>query len=126
MIFRPYSAAATLLLLAIETGIAVFVHDRFVRPHLGDSLAVVLVHLALRAVTRLRVLPAAGLALVTACAIEAGQYIHLIRLLALDGNIVARCLLGTDYDPQDFMAYLAGAAMAVAGEWLAARERPSR
>jgi hypothetical protein len=118
-------AAAILLLLAVETGIAVFVHDRFVRPYLGDSLAVVLVYLALRTVTRLRVWPAAVAATAFAFGIEFGQLFGLVDLLGLDGSAIARCLLGTGFDPWDFLAYLAGGAMAVAGERLFAG-RPAR
>ena len=38
----------TLLLLAIEIAIAVFVHDQFIRPFFGDFLAVIFVYCGLR------------------------------------------------------------------------------
>ena len=44
---------ATILVLMLEVVIALFVHDRIIRPYLGDSLAVVLVYLGGRAVTPL-------------------------------------------------------------------------
>ena len=41
--FHPVSFALFAALLLIELLIALFVHDRFIRPHLGDVLAVMLV-----------------------------------------------------------------------------------
>jgi hypothetical protein len=48
----PYAITA-LAIFAIEVLIALFVRDAFIRPYLGDVLAVALVHTALRAVTPL-------------------------------------------------------------------------
>jgi hypothetical protein len=114
MTFRLPYAAATLALFAIEVAIAAFVHDRFVRPHLGDTLAVVLLYLALRAVTRVSRSQAAAAALMVACALEIGQAFALVDRLGLGGNALARCLLGTGFDGWDFLAYLAGAGLALA------------
>lgn len=116
MRIRPGYAAAAALVFAIEVLIALFVHDRFVRPHLGDSLAVILVHLTLRAVTPLRPVPAATVAFIIACMIEGGQYIGILSRLGLDHVAVARVVLGTGFDPTDFLAYAAGALAALAGE----------
>ena len=41
---RAFYAAAFLILLAIEVLIALFVHDRFVRPYLGDVIVVIVVY----------------------------------------------------------------------------------
>lgn len=116
MKFRLSYALAALALFAVEIAIALFVHDRLIRPHIGDSLAVILLYLALRAVTQLRVMPAAGIALAVAVAIEFGQLFGLIGALGLSGNIAARFLLGAGFDPLDFIAYAAGALFVIAVE----------
>ncbi|QNQ08336.1 ribosomal maturation YjgA family protein [Sphingomonas alpina] len=116
MKFRLSYALAALALFAVEIAIALFVHDRLIRPHIGDSLAVILLYLALRAVTPLRVMPAAGIALAVAVAIEFGQLFGLIGALGLSGNIAARFLLGAGFDPLDFIAYAAGALFVIAVE----------
>ncbi|MDO7843305.1 ribosomal maturation YjgA family protein [Sphingomonas immobilis] len=126
MIFRPFYAAAALLVFAIEVAIALFVDDGFVRPYLGDSLAVVLVYLAIRACIRLGVTPAVLAAVAIAFAVEVSQYFHLVRLLGLEWSAVARCVLGTGFDPQDFAAYLAGGALAFAGERLTSSRSRAR
>ena len=109
-------AAAALVLLLIEGAIALWVHDALVRPYLGDSLAVILVYLALRAATPLRVGPAVTMALAVAVAIEIGQGLDLVDALGLGGSPVARILLGTGFDPVDFLAYAGGALAVIAVE----------
>lgn len=47
-----YSAAAVAL-FCVEVAIAAFVNDSFVRPYIGDVLAILLVYTALRAATPL-------------------------------------------------------------------------
>jgi hypothetical protein len=105
-------AAAALVVFAVEVLIALFVRDSFVRPYLGDSLAVVLVYLALRA----RVVPAVLVALWVAFAVEFGQLLGVLDLLGLRSNQVARVLLGTDFAVEDFPAYSAGALAVLVGE----------
>lgn len=113
---RSIYALAAIAIFALEVAIALFVHDGFVRPFVGDSLAVALVYLALRAVTPLRVNAAVALALATAVAIEFGQLVDLLDALGLRANPVARTLLGSGFDPMDFAAYAAGGLCVLAIE----------
>jgi hypothetical protein len=126
---RNYALAAAAA-FGIEVYIALAVHDGFVRPFLGDALAVILVYLLLRAASRLGVAAAASCAVAVAFLIELGQFAGLLGLLGLAGNPVARVVLGSDFDPEDFLAYLAGGVAAVGAELLrgAARSisRPCR
>ena len=116
MRIRPYYAAFTALVLVAEIGIAAFMHDGFVRPYLGDSLAVALVYFGLRAIAPLGIVRAMLVALAIAVAIELGQLFGLLWMLGLDRNPIARVVLGTGYDPRDFIAYGAGAAAVAVGE----------
>lgn len=110
MRFDTRYAALTLALLLTEIVIALFVRDAIIRPYVGDALAVVLVYAGLRTVTRLRVVPATALALLIAFVIEFAQYFRLLDQLSLSGNRWARIILGSGFDPQDFVAYTAGGA----------------
>ena len=112
-------------LFAVEAVIAVFVHDRIVRPYIGDSLVVALVYCVLRAAMPLRVTAAAAAAFGIACAVEIGQYFHLIDLLGLGGNAVARALLGTFFDLHDILAYAIGALGVLAVERARVAFRPT-
>jgi len=115
MTWRPRYALAAVLLLAVEVVIALFVRDRFVRPYLGDVLAVMLVYCGLRAVLSLRVLPAALLAFAIGAVIEFGQAIHVLDLLGVHDR-VARVVLGGSFEWLDFVAYAAGAVAVLAIE----------
>lgn len=102
-------AAAAAIVFGVEVLIAVAVTDSFVRPHVGDSLAVILLYLALRAVPRIGVAAATGLALGIAVIVEAGQWLQVLVALGLERYALARVVLGTGFDPVDFLAYAAGA-----------------
>lgn len=100
MRFDRRYAALTCALLLSEILIALFVRDAIVRPYVGDALAVVLVYAGLRTITRLGVMPATLLALLTAVAIEFGQYFRLLDHIGLAGNRWARIILGSGFDRQ--------------------------
>jgi hypothetical protein len=121
MRFHRGYALLTLSLFLIELGIAFFVRDRFVRPYLGDTLAVILVYAALRATLRIGVIRAAAIALFIAVAIELGQLVGILDLLGLEDNAIARLALGYGFEAKDIAAYAAGALVAVGGERLRRR-----
>jgi hypothetical protein len=109
--FRPGYALAALAIFAIEVAIALFVRDAFVRPYLGDTLAVILVYAGLRAVLRIGVIGVTAAALVIAFAIEFGQRFGLLDLLGLRDVPLARIALGSGFDPRDLAAYTIGAVL---------------
>ena len=122
---KPYFALAVAV-LGTEIAIAALLNDAIVRPLVGDALAVALVYLALRAVLPLSLPAAVVAALLTATVIEFGQYLGILGFLHLENNRLAQVVLGTRFDPRDFLAYLAGALAVLLGERLARRRAPSR
>lgn len=119
--WRPGYAVAALIVFLAEVAIALWVRDGFVRPYLGDVLAVILVYLMLRAVTTWRVIPAALAALAVGLAVEIGQAIDLLDIFGLSDYVVARVVFGTAFSVGDIFCYAAGAAIAVVGEYGRAR-----
>ncbi len=109
-------AIIAVLLFAIEVLIALFVSDPFVRPYVGDMLAVALVYAALRAVTPMRLVPALAVTLVIAYAIEFAQLFGVLGALGVGDNRLARVVLGGVFDPMDLFAYVAGAVLVVGVE----------
>ncbi len=103
--------AAAIVLFAIEVLIALFVRDDFVRPYLGDVLAVALVYTGLRAVTPLGVNAALAVTLAIAFAIEVAQALGLLAASGLGDNAVARVVLGGTFDWVDLAAYAIGAVI---------------
>ena len=121
-------AVATLLLFLLELCIALFVHDDFIRPYLGDAIVMVLLYMFVRIFfpRRLRLLPL--YVFLFACCVEVSQALHLVDLLGLNGNAFFRTLLGTSFAWADFLCYAAGCAVLGAYEFfLWKKERtPSR
>ena len=113
---RAAYAAAAVAVFGLELFIALAVDDRIIRPFGGDSLAVMLVYLALRAASRLGVLAATALAFAIACAIEMSQWLDLLDTIGLRSNPVARVVLGAKFDPMDIVAYGVGGMVILAGE----------
>ena len=103
---KGYCAAA-LLVLAIELVIALFVRDAFVRPYVGDTLAVVLLYTAALAVLELPRATVALGSLGVALLVDLGQGMGLLDWLGLADVTVARVVLGTFCDPHDCVAYAA-------------------
>lgn len=104
---RNYLVAFVCLFL-IETVIALWVHDRFIRPYIGDVLVVVLVYVFVRIFipSGLRYLPL-YVFLFAAC-VEALQYFRLVELLGLQGCRAARIILGSVFDWMDIACYGVG------------------
>ncbi|MCF8508091.1 MAG: DUF2809 domain-containing protein [Hyphomonadaceae bacterium] len=113
---RAAYGIAALILLVVEVLIALFVNDQFVRPYLGDVLAVVLVYASLRAVTPMGFTPALCIALGIALVIEVAQALNLLGALGLADNQFARIVLGGAFDMLDMAAYLAGGIAVLAVE----------
>ena len=97
-------------MLIVEIAIGTFVHDRFVRPYVGDALVVVLIYCALLALVELPRTAAALGVFAFACAVEVGQYFDLATRLNVHSRI-ARTIIGTSFDARDFLAYAAGTAL---------------
>ena len=121
MTHRAVYALAALTLFTVEVCIALFVHDAFIRPYIGDVLAVMLVYTALRAITRLALWPAIALTLFIAFAIEVAQLFNLLDAIGLRSNQAARILLGGQFDLFDLVAYAAGVVIVVIVEILMRR-----
>lgn len=111
MRFWPRYAIAFALLLLLETSIALFVHDGFVRPYLGDSLAVVALYCLLLAFLAIPKRGALVGAFVFACCLEVGQALRLVDHLGLADNRVMRVVLGTHYSTLDLVAYAGGVVL---------------
>lgn len=104
---------ATVIIFSIEVLIALYVNDKFVRPFLGDTLAVILVYCFIKIIVRKRVLMVAALSLCIAFLIEFLQAINFIHFIGLEDNKLARIVLGTSFSWGDILAYIAGAVLII-------------
>lgn len=106
----------TVLLFITEVLIALYLHDRFVRPYVGDYLVVILIYCFVRSFVRMPVLPAAMAVLVFSYSIETLQYFNIVTILGLEDVKIARIVIGTGFSWWDLVAYTLGIATVVALE----------
>ncbi len=94
---RAFYAAAFLILLVIEVLIALFVHDRFVRPYLGDVIVVIVVYCFVRIwePKRFRLLPLWVFCF--AVCVEILQYVRIVEILGVQDNAFLRTVIGTSF-----------------------------
>lgn len=105
-----------LVIFIAEVLIAMYVQDDLVRPWGGDVLVVVLLYCFVRGVTQLNVLAAALAVLVFSWLMEALQYLQIVRMLGLEGNAVARTIIGMTFSWLDIVAYTLGIVFVVGVE----------
>lgn len=100
-----------LLLFFTELLIAVFVHDKFIRPYVGDMLVVILIYTFLRIFVPNGIKHLVWYIFLFAAAVEILQYFHLGQLLGLSDNRVAMIVIGSTFDIKDILCYFAGCVL---------------
>ncbi|GAA4735187.1 DUF2809 domain-containing protein [Flavisolibacter ginsenosidimutans] len=106
--FRPGYFLLTFLLFVVEVSIALFAHDRFVRPYAGDFLVVILLYCFGKSFLKIPALPLAMTVLLFAYAIETAQYFHLVNRLGFQNHNIIRIILGSSFEWGDMLAYTLG------------------
>ncbi len=106
----------TILLFLIEVYIALFVHDNFIRPYLGDVLVVILIYCFVKSFLKVSVNKAAIGVLLFAFGIAMLQYFLIVEKLNLQDNKLARTVIGTSFAWEDILAYIAGIVIVVVSE----------
>lgn len=123
---RRRYALIFLILLAVEVCIALFVHDRFIRPYVGDVLVVVVLYAFLRILLPTGRPWLAWAVTAFACAVELGQAVGLVDLLGLGHIRFFRVLLGTTFDWHDLGCYCVGGGLILLTEGLLSKTRGGR
>ena len=99
-------------LMAVEVCIALFVHDSFIRPYVGDMLVTLLLCCMARVLIpdRVRLLPL-YVFLFAAC-VEIGQYFDVVALLGLADNRLISIALGRTFSWLGLVCYTVGCVAA--------------
>ena len=99
---------ATVGLFLVELLIALFVHDRFIRPYVGDVLVVVLLY------TFVRIFLPEGIRLLPlyiflfAAGVQVLQYFRIAEVLGLSDNRILSVVIGSVFDWKDIVCYGVG------------------
>lgn len=105
-----------MILLVVEIFIAVFVQDKFVRPYLGDFLAVILVYVFFKSFTDCSVYAAAIFSLLFAYFLEILQFFQIIKNLGLEEYRILSIIIGNHFEWSDMIAYTLGIITVIAAE----------
>lgn len=102
---------AMVVLFIIELLIALFVHDDFIRPYVGDVLVVVLIYTCVRFFLPegIRLLPL--YIFLFAAGVEALQYFRIVEMLGISDNRILSVVIGSVFDWKDIVCYGVGCAL---------------
>ena len=105
---RRFYLLLFLILLGIEILIGAFVHDRLIRPYVGDVLVVALIYSFARIFFPQDKRRLGFYVFLFAVLVEFLQYFHLGKLLGLEGCRLAMVILGSTFDVKDLLCYFIG------------------
>jgi uncharacterized membrane protein YvlD (DUF360 family) len=106
----------TVLFFAIETTIALFIHDNFIRPFVGDVLVVMLIYCFVKSFVNWPVKPVIIGVLIFSFFIEYLQYLNFVNTIGLQNSRLANTVLGNSFAWEDVLCYCAGALLVMFGE----------
>ena len=109
---------AFIILLCIEILIAIYVHDTFIRPYVGDLLVVVVLYCIVKVIIpdKYRLIP--FWIFVFAAFIECLQYLKWVERFGIENNAFLRILMGATFDWKDIVCYGIGCILLGIYEWL--------
>jgi hypothetical protein len=99
------------LLMCIETIIALYVHDNFIRPYIGDIIVVFVVYCFIRIFIPEGIKYMPVFVFIFATTVELLQYLNLAQMLGLENNRIARIVIGYTFDIRDIVCYLIGCVL---------------
>lgn len=113
---RTTYAICFLLLFFTEVYIALYVHDDFVRPYIGDVLVTALICCFCRMFIPKGLNPLPLYVLIFSFLVETAQYLNVVKLLGLQNNALACIVIGTSFSHIDLICYAAGCLLFWAAE----------
>lgn len=120
---RILYAVASLFLLLIEVIIALYVHDDFIRPYVGDMLVVIVIYTFIRIIVpeKCKIIPL--LIFIFAAGVELLQLVNIVEILGVEDNKFLKILIGSVFDIKDIVCYAVGCVILCMYEWIRERKR---
>ena len=120
---RILYAVATLFLLLIEVIIALYVHDDFIRPYVGDVLVVIVIYTFIRIIVpeKCKLIPL--FLFIFASGVELLQLANIVEILGVADNKFLKILIGSVFDIKDIVCYAVGCVILCMYEWVRVRRR---
>lgn len=108
IIFNKRYFTAFIVLILIESYIAIYIKQGFIRFVLGDYLAVILLYCLTKSFTKLKPIYTAIFILGISFCVELLQLIDILELLNINKNTLTNLVLGTTFSFEDLIAYTLG------------------
>lgn len=99
---------AFIIFFITEVLIAVYVHDDFIRPYVGDILVVILLYCFIKIFVPYKVKLMSLYIFIFSAFVEILQYFKLVEVLGLQDNRFARIVIGSVFDWKDILCYGVG------------------
>lgn len=114
---------ATIILFVIEVLIALYIHDDFIRPYIGDVIVVIVIYTFVRIFIPdgIRLLPL--YVFLFAVIVEVLQWFHIVDILGLADNRFLSTLIGGVFDVKDIICYGVGCMLLGVYEYLLRKKR---
>jgi hypothetical protein len=125
IVFNKGYFLTALILFLIEVFIASFVHDKIVRPYIGDLLVIILIYCFCKSFFNAPVIITALSVLLFAYAVELLQYLNFIHYIGLQQSRLANIILGNSFEWIDMIAYTIGTLLIFYFEVLRQNKLPS-
>ncbi|NLM48329.1 MAG: DUF2809 domain-containing protein [Epulopiscium sp.] len=97
-----------IILFLIESLIAIFIHDNFIRPYLGDLLVIILIYCFISIFLKKKIKLLLLYIFIFAVIVEGLQYIHILERLKLNHIPILKIVLGSTFDIKDILCYFIG------------------
>lgn len=114
--------AVFVFLFFIEVLIALYVHDDFVRPYVGDMIVTVVVWAFARIVFPDRFKLMSLYVMIFAILVEVGQYFNYVDLLGITNPILVT-MMGTSFAWADIACYAVGCIVAAVADYILFRKK---
>lgn len=105
-------------LFIMEVLIALYAHDEFVRPLLGDFLVVILLYCLVKSIIKKQETEIALFVLIFAYLVELGQYYGFVERIGLGDNQLANIVFGNFFSWVDIVMYTLGIMLVLTFEYL--------
>jgi hypothetical protein len=105
-----------IFLFGIEVLIALYAHDKFIRPIVGDVLVVIWLYCLVKSFINSPVIKTAVVILIFSFVIEILQYFQYVQVLGLGDSTIANILLGNYFAWEDLAAYAFGILIVIVVE----------
>ena len=105
---RLFYFLMTVILFLMEVFIAIYVHDSFIRPYIGDVLVVIVIYMFIRIIIpeKIKLLPL--YVFIFAVFVEIMQYFNIVKVLGLESNRILSIAIGSSFDLKDILCYAVG------------------